>query len=454
MDATLGILDIDAREINDVAPPKPRAASTGFPASKKRVSAFKKQSQGNPSTASPVPTSGNSPAQTSTPRRDAKVDERRGIDEENKAVLDSMTPEEIAQAQRDLISGTNPRLLQMLLRRANLDEPTGPSPFDVAAPESLPTPNPPAPPPPSTKPRQVTIEDVPEEIHETRPKPTPVSNNNNVLKKPVVDFDEDAEPPVPPPNLFPVTSIGRLKRAAPKPAPPTPPATATAITNDTNNNPLAADIPHNTHFPPAPTVPDLDPSDPNFLENMHQKFFPTLPADPSKLAWMAPLPTPDSAADRESPYYPGQDSLPVSALRFDFRGALVPPRASRLIPVSKGLHHHGEAPEAAGYTVLELARLARSAVASQRCLAYQTLGRVLYRLGKGEWGQGVGGRGGEEDDLAFGLWRCLKEGRVLESLEEEAGLPEWKGHMSSKAYATEALWLFEKGGWKEKWRGM
>lgn len=386
------------------------------------------------------------------------MDERRGIDEENKAVLDSMTPEEIAQAQRELLSGTNPKLLQMLLRRANLDvESTGPSPFDVPSSESPPTANPPSPPPP--KPRQVTIEDVAEEVQEADTKPAPVTNNNNddELKKPLVDFDEDAEPPVPPPNLFPATSIAQLKHTTrqPKPKPtPTPPANTNTTTTTTATATTDHDAPHNTHFPPPPPVPDLDPSDPNFLETMHQKFFPTLPSDPSKLAWMAPLPTPDSAADRDSPYYPGQDSLPVSALRFDFRGALVPPRLSRQIPVSKGLHHHGEAPEAAGYTVPELARLARSSVASQRCLAYQTLGRVLYRLGRGEWGKGVGGRGGEEDDLAFGLWRCLREGRVLESLEEEAGLPEWKGHMSSKAYATEALWLFEKGGWKEKWRGM
>ncbi|KAH6847353.1 RPAP1-like protein [Chaetomium sp. MPI-CAGE-AT-0009] len=430
MDVTLGILDIKEREIDDIAPPKPPtvtgSSSRGFPASKKRVSAFKKQAQGKPTTASPAPAS-TSPSirpsnQNDVPRRDTKVDERRGIDEENKAVLDSMSPEEIAQAQRELLSGSNPKFLQMLLRRANLDEPTGPSPFDVASPESSSAPSPPSPPP--TKPqRQVTVEDAPEEHHETDPNPAPVSNNNNNNNelKPPVDFDEDAEPPVPPPNLFPVKSLAQPKRATPKP--PAPKATT-----------LSSDIPHNTHFPPAPTVPDLDPSDPDFLSTMHQKFFPNLPADPSKLAWMAPLPTPDSAADRESPYYPGQDALPVSALRFDFRGALIPPRKSRAIPVSKGLHHHGEAPEAAGYTIPELARLARSSVAPQRCLAYQTLGRMLYRLGRGDWGEG--------------------EGRVLESLEEEAGLPEWKGHMSSKAYATEALWLFEKGGWKEKWRGM
>ncbi|KAK4042988.1 RPAP1-like protein [Parachaetomium inaequale] len=440
MDVTLGILDIKEREVGDIAPPtfpSPAPSTTGFPAHKKRVSAFKQQRQGKSATASPAPPSANRPPipsrQNDAPRRDAKVDERRGIDQENKAVLDSMSPEEIAEAQKELYNGMDPRFIQMLLRRANLDEPTGPSPFDVAPPESS---QDTAPPPPA-KPRHVTVEDAPEELPEADPNPPPKRNNSKPKK--TVTFDEDAPPPVPPPNLFPVTSTARPKTAPTKPTP--------------DGNP-SADAPHNTHFPPPPAVPDLDPSDPDFLETMHKKFFPNLPADPSKLAWMAPLPTPHSAADRESPYYPGQDSLPVSALRFDFTGALLPPRVSRQIPVSKGLHHHGEAPEAAGYTIPELARLARSSVAPQRCLAYQTLGRMLYRLGKGEWGVGAGGRGGEEDDLAFALWRCFKEGRVLESMEEEAGLPEGKGHRSSKAYATEALWLFEKGGWKERWRGM
>ncbi|KAL2137114.1 hypothetical protein VTI74DRAFT_8746 [Chaetomium olivicolor] len=434
MDTTLEIFDIKERDIGNIAPPSfptaPAPSATGFPAHKKRVSAFKQQRQGKAaapsSTKAPVPLRNNN----GSLQEDAKMDERRGIDEENRAVLDSMSPEQIAEAQRELYNGLDPKFLQMLLRRANLDEQTGPSPFDAPPAETFEAAgkqDAAAPKPP----QQATVEDAPDESTQAAPSPPPKQQNTKPKK--TVTFDEDARPPAPPPDLFPATN-------------------PTGRDHDHNHN--HPDIPHNTHFPKPPPVPDLDPSDPDFLETMHKKFFPNLPADPSKLAWMAPIPTPDSAADRESPYYPGQDSLPVSALRFDFRGALLPPRVSRAIPVSKGLHHHGEAPEAAGYTIPELARLARSAVPAQRCLAYQTLGRMLYRLGRGDWGTGEGGRGGEEDDLAFALWRCFKEGRVLESLEEEAGLPEGKGHLSCKAYATEALWLFEKGGWKEKWRGL
>ncbi|KXX80748.1 RNA polymerase II-associated protein RBA50 [Madurella mycetomatis] len=434
METTLEILDVRERDLDDIQPPSfptpPAPSASGFPAHKKRVSAFKQQRQAKSTAASPAhgassteskETTTQPPSRNGAPsQRNTEPDEKRGIDEENKAVIDSMSPEEIAEAQKELFAGLDPKLIQMLLRRSNLDEPTGPSPFDLVPPSTSADPAP-------SKPPHPTVEDAPDAPPDPETSPAPPRKPNKPKK--TVTFDEDAAPPAPPPSLFPA-AIARAKDVEPKPDAP------------------------RTHFPQPPKVPDLDPADPDFLETMHKKFFPDLPADPSKLAWMAPLPTPHSPADRESPYYPGQSSLPVSALRFDFRGALVPPRLSRSIPVTKGLHHHGEAPEAAGYTIPELARLARSAVPAQRCVAYQTLGRMLYRLGRGDWGGGAGGRDGDEDDLAFALWRCFREGKVLESLEEEAGLPEGKGHRSCKAYATEALWLFEKGGWREKWRGL
>jgi RNA polymerase II-associated protein 1 len=127
----------------------------------------------------------------------------------------------------------------------------------------------------------------------------------------------------------------------------------------------------------------------------------------------------------------------------------------RLIPVTAGLHHHGVAPEAAGYTIPELGMLARSAVPAQRCVAFQTLGRILYRLGRGEWGSGlVGKEDTEEDgaDMASLLWECVQETRVLDSLTEAAMVSDGVGHRGSKVYATEALWLFEKSGWTSRWK--
>jgi hypothetical protein len=411
MEATLPIFDVRERNVGEAKPPSfPNpAAASGFPAPKKRVSAFKQRRQPGP-----APTAKPGPARDGRAdhSEDAATAERRRIDEENQAVLSSMSPQDIVGAQKDLYDSLDPTLIQMLLRRATLDQrPTGPDPFDI----------PPAPEPESKQapPPEITIEDTcrePEQADETSP---PKKATSRVPEQ----ADETPKP----------KKTVTFDAAALDPADP------------------ASDT---THFPAPPSVPDLDPSDPDFLETLHKKYFAALPADPSKLAWMAPLPSEHSPADRESPYYPGQDSLPISSLRFDFRGSLIPPRASRAIPVSKGLHHHGEAPEAAGYTIPELARLARSAVPAQRCIAYQTLGRMLYRLGQGEWGVGAGGRDGDEDDLAFAMWRCFAEGRVLDALAEEASLPEGKGHRSAKAYATEALWLLEKGGWREKWRGL
>jgi len=445
MDGTLEIFDVKERQTGEVKPPSiptapsPSSSSSigGFPAHKKRVSAFKqkRQQQAAGLTAETPPTVIFNPEKNVQPKLDPVAAEKKQIDEENRAVLDSMSQDEIAQAQKDLLNGLDPSLVQVLLRRANLDEKKkGPDPFDVPEPVAAEKAEPPAPTNnTSTQPKK----------EEQKKKPTKKVTFEEVI-------DEDAPPAKIPPNLFPAT------QSPPRSPSQIPQRNQGPLPSDANLNPNLLEeesLPAgSTHFPHAPSAPDLDPSDPNFLENMHKKYFPNLPADPSKLAWMAPVPTPDSTADRESPYYPGQESLPVSALRFDFKGSLLSPRVSRSIPVSKGLHHHGEAPEAAGYTIPELARLARSAVPAQRCLAFQTLGRMLYRLGKGEWGHGAGGRDGDEDDLAFALWRCFSECRVIETLTEAANVEH--GHMSSKAYATEAIWLLEKGGWKERWRGL
>jgi RNA polymerase II-associated protein 1 len=154
-----------------------------------------------------------------------------------------------------------------------------------------------------------------------------------------------------------------------------------------------------------------------------------------------------SLTDTASPYHPSQASLPASALRFNFNGALLPPNLSRQVPTSAGLHHHGDAPEAAGYTIPELAHLARSSYAPQRCVAYQTLGRILYRLGTG----GFGEESEDNEDIASlsrGMWDCIEETKALDSIVEEAG--KTKGHLSARTYAQEALWNWRRGGGRKR----
>ncbi|KAK8034503.1 transcription factor [Apiospora rasikravindrae] len=436
---SLMIFDIKEKDTSSPqAPsfPQPKSSATGFPEHKKRtrISAFKQKRQGpsaddvKPPT--PTPSSNSKPSPTveehsaaPAPRRDggagpvqqsSQEDEKSSIDRENSQRLASMSPDEIEAARQELFNGMDSSLLQRLLKRANLDEQNGPSPF--------------------------MDDDLAEQ-------PTTRADGTELSSPPIIatntqDKDKSA-----------------LKTEG-EPKTPKKKVTFETPTVEDDNEDDTAQPPSSTaqqaQAAPSAEVPDLDPSDPNFLEALHTKYFPNLPADPSKLAWMAPIPTTNSPADFDSPYHPRQSSLPISQLRFDFRGTLLPPRISRAVPVSKGLHHHGEAPEAAGYTVGELARLTRSAVPGQRCIAYQTLGRILFRLGRGEFGS---------DDVADGVWATVQENRVMESIREEANVDpadfavgkmvgdgRGRGHRSAYAFAVEAMWLFEKGGWKEKLR--
>lgn len=428
--------------------PQPKSTATGFPEHKKRtrISAFKQKRQG-PSAddgkpQSPTPNSNPKPSPSveesnAASRQDggagpvgqsSQSDEKSSIDRENSQRLASMSPEEIEAARKELFNGMDNSLLQRLLKRANLDEQNGPSPFmddNMAEQPVIQDKEVNATSPPTTSERQEKEESA---SIKTEEKPKTPKKRVTFETPSVEDDNEDDAAPLP---------SSQQNRPAPS-----------AEDDDTQHA--------RTHWPEPPQVPDLDPSDPNFLEALHTKYFPNLPADPSKLAWMAPIPTANSPADFDSPYHPRQSSLPITQLRFDFRGTLLPPRIARAVPVSKGLHHHGEAPEAAGYTVAELARLTRSAVPGQRCIAYQTLGRILFRLGRGEFGG---------DDVAEGIWATAQENRVMESIREEANVDpadfaagnmvgdgRGRGHRSAYAFAVEAMWLFEKGGWKERLR--
>jgi hypothetical protein len=405
------------------APPKMKVTATGFPEPRKRkVSAFKKQRAGNASDTQAAP-----PAQISTPTNPTSLTEdesyedaeRRRIDEENSKRLAQMSTDEINHERQELLAGLNPSLIERLLKRANLDDGRGDTGTEPPAEltQKLETQKASETKEPNKTQKKVTFDDKHEaqktpETRDPEATPVPQPTGKPVAAQKTVKFEDDE--PEQPIDLQPASS---------------------------KRQPIELEQPA-IHFPAAPAPPELDPSDPEFLESLHQKYFPNLPADPSKLAWMAPLPSHGSVADQDSPYYPNQEALPASALRFDFRGGLLPPRISRAMPSTKGLHHHGEAPEAAGYTVPELARLARSAFPAQRCIAFQTLGRLLYRLGRGEWGD-------QGSEMVMGLWRCMDEGKVIETLESAANAE--GGHQGSKVYAIEAVWLWQKGGgqvWK------
>ncbi|TKA75820.1 hypothetical protein B0A49_03542 [Cryomyces minteri] len=396
------------RDIQERAPaaPKPPVAPavkstlTGFPAHKKRsgFSRFKQQSSSDgcsganrpedePSRAGrPASTFQQTATDTDGGTRFEDM-ERRKIDKENTQRLAEMSSEEIEQERQELLAGLNPSLIERLLKRANIDEGSNTSgDFPTTLPDIQ-----------STKPtgpkatKKVTFHE-PEEA-------SPVLT----VEPPVIEPDDQDED-------FHLNRTSEITR------------------------------------PP----PDLDPSSSTFLTDLHTKYFPSLPTDASKLAWMSSTPS-------SSSYSPTASALAPASIRFAFTGALLPPRTAAAIPVTAGLHHHGDAPDAAGYTIPELALLARSSYPSQRCIAFQTLGRILYRLGKGEFGHSGDegeGRVGVEDtmgELARGLWRCVEHEKVVDVLVAEA---EGAGrHLSAKAYATEAVWLWRLGGGR-RWKAV
>ncbi|KAK2812225.1 hypothetical protein FQN50_001583 [Emmonsiellopsis sp. PD_5] len=381
------------------APPRPASASTGFPEHKKRtrVSAFKKQRVGQDASPTAPPTA-------ATPQ-----DEKKSIDEENKRRLAAMSPAEIEGERGELMSALPQSLIERLLRRANIEEDENdneehPTLRKENTTSASPNTSPPQKPPP-TKPTKSVSFDIPEpepELEtqpETQPQPTPSSQSL---------------------DLYPASH------------PPTTPI----------------------HFPRPPPrsspMPPLDPSSPSFFSDLQSHYFPDTPHSPTSLSWLSQ----NTETSTPSPYHPTSPapSAPPSALRFSLSAHLLSPRTSLSIPTSAGMHHHANDPEAAGYTIPELAMLSRSTLPAQRCLAWQVLGRLLYRLGRGEWGERGSG-------LVEGLWEVVEGEGVVGGMLGEVGDNSSNGegggnergarigkHASARAWAMEALWLWRMGG--------
>ncbi|XP_034078479.1 RNA polymerase II-associated protein 1 [Gymnodraco acuticeps] len=95
-------------------------------------------------------------------------------------------------------------------------------------------------------------------------------------------------------------------------------------------------------------------------------------AEPEKLEWMKDLPAPRRKGTKKA-----------MQARFDFAGTLIPPTQD--LPTHLGLHHHGEEPERAGYSLQELFLLSRSQLIQQRTLAISTLANILSKARTGEY---------------------------------------------------------------------
>ncbi|KAF2657806.1 hypothetical protein K491DRAFT_594230 [Lophiostoma macrostomum CBS 122681] len=425
---------------NPPSAPSFKSNTTGFPAHKKRtnrVSAFKQQRVGRDRVSF---TSENKPVPGPTPKSASSAtsfeqDERRRIGEENRQRIAAMSEDEIEQERNELLAALSPSLVQRLLGRSNIDEGSNEQDWEPETPATHPT---------------NTAEPEPDTL-------TTAKTTSSSHKK--VSFDIPALATNDSPKT--AASNTQISDVLPK-------QTSPSSIGLNSNSPPSEDVPASVHFPTPTHPPELDPSSPSFLTDLKVHYFPNLTHDPSALSWMTPI----DPTDTSSPYHPSQTALNASELRFNFKGALLPPSTARAIPIDQGLHHHSEAPEAAGYTIPELARLARSFVASQRCMAYQTLGRILYRLGRGEFGEErdvARERDGpvkvaidpsqvpelevaDEEEagsaMAAGLWKCVEEGKVVESLMQEAGME--RGHLTARTYAQEALWNWRRGGGRKR----
>ncbi len=76
-----------------------------------------------------------------------------------------------------------------------------------------------------------------------------------------------------------------------------------------------------------------------------------------------------------------KDIKESKSARFDFQGNVMSNKEE--VPVTMALHHHGEEPDLAGYTLDELFHLSRSKFNQQRVLALQTIANILAKCHQG-----------------------------------------------------------------------
>ncbi|KAE8372953.1 RPAP1-like protein [Aspergillus bertholletiae] len=386
------------------APTPPKPAAAGFPAHRRRVkqSAFKQRREN---------------ASTTTTSTASQNDEKRMIDDENRRQLASMSHAQIQQEREELMESIDPSLLERFLRRARIDS-------DESNPDTQSKPS-------------IPIKHPTDRAEEAAPPPEPVGKPNPSASRDEQTHRDDLPPAQIPDDLQPA---------------------------------FESPLPSSVHFPRPPSqsspMPNLDPSSPSFLSDLQTHYFPNITHDPSSLSWLQPPSADSDAPDATSAYHPASNAEAVhpAALRFSFLGTLLSPTTSLALPTNLGLHHHGKDPHAAGYTIPELAILSRSSFPAQRCIAWQVLGRILFRLGKGQFGErgstlveglwsvieregAVAGMLAEADDTSTGVTRSEKDSTTEKQGHDPARSKGSLGHhASATAWAVEGVWLWQMGG--------
>ncbi|CAD6575680.1 MAG: hypothetical protein TREMPRED_001472, partial [Tremellales sp. Tagirdzhanova-0007] len=95
---------------------------------------------------------------------------------------------------------------------------------------------------------------------------------------------------------------------------------------------------------------------------LKERYFPDVPTESSKLEWLQ-SPTASCSTD--------------TSVRFDLTGTALSDADKTDLPSDLGLHHHGTAPDLAGYTLQDILHLARSTVPSQRITMLGVLAKIV-----------------------------------------------------------------------------
>ena len=105
-------------------------------------------------------------------------------------------------------------------------------------------------------------------------------------------------------------------------------------------------------------TPELIPSS----SALKERYFADVPTESRKLEWLQP-PTASCSTD--------------TSVRFNLTGTTLSQADKTDLPSNLGLHHHGTAPDLAGYTLQDVLHLARSTIPSQRITMLGVLAKII-----------------------------------------------------------------------------
>ena len=125
----------------------------------------------------------------------------------------------------------------------------------------------------------------------------------------------------------------------------------------------------------------------NTTDTLKERYFPDVPLESRKLAWL------------KSPGATFSADTSDTSVRFELSGTALSVNAQTDLPTDLGLHHHGNSPDLAGYTLQDVLYLCRSTVPSQRITMLGVLGKIISKYGFGGHGDDEATRACKEEQV-------------------------------------------------------